>query len=71
MLVYFYYSHDMWPYLGKQPVSDKINYCIRAEVVVEHEDANGITENEVCFTQRQSVRLASNLDSSIFTLRKR
>ena len=35
-----------------QPVSEKINYRVRAEIVVRARYANGNKEKEVCLTRR-------------------
>ena len=53
-------------------VSKKISDCVRVEVVISIQTMLTEIENkEACVTQRQSIRLASNLDRSIFTQCKR
>ena len=59
-------------------VFKKTNQSARKSIIAyarkyafEQEDANVNKENEVHFTRRRRVRLASNLDGGIFPRRKR
>ena len=36
----------MWPYLGNQQVSEKINIAYAQKYMFEHEDANGNKEKK-------------------------